>query len=662
METTFASFWLSRAALVAMALYLYSAVRIWGMAPGIRANRLAALLCFDLAAWALFATVSYSTADPGLTVALSRAFSWTWPMFPVLGLHLVLEATDPDHTKKRRWRRPVLVATYSGAILCYLLLAGPLLRGAVHRAGYWSVDIAPGAGFWFFSIFYLVVSCVTLVLEFMGWKDGRTRRERTRMGILFVTHAVALAGGFTNDTVLASLGFAVPKVGILWAVVWAVGLHITMDRYGFLSPFSPRVAGLLMDRFVERSMDGIVVCDDEGTILYWNRPLAGMTGIPASDALGHSLVATGLVPSGTAASTASGNGGWRGLYEYEFRRHDGETRYLHISRFVIPGDDGDVHAMILRDMTADRLATRNAMENLASQSRSQKMEALGSLAGGIAHDFNNTLGGIVGALSLIRARHETEGPGADISREIDVIDRSSRRAAASVRELLTFAADVPVRKEPYSIADAIRSVASLAGKALSPSVRLKLDALDESAMTVGDQPQAEQMLLNLVINAEHAMTIMLPPDRSQGGDIVISLRAGHPGHDRAGMNLPAQTDRYWCVAVSDEGIGIDPATLTRIFNPYYTTKGADRGSGLGLAMAQLIAEQHGGCIQVDSTPGEGSVFRVWLPAVPDDVTHPVAPAAPDYATRSIAPPTSGLAGQVGSATVAGATVPGEEPA
>jgi PAS domain-containing protein len=148
----------------------------------------------------------------------------------------------------------------------------------------------PGLGYSAFSAFYLLLNLAAIVLVARSWHVSTTDKERARLGIIVVTHAVALFGGFTTDTILEALGVDFPKVGVLWASVWAIGLNIAMERFGFMAPFSPRDTGLLMDGFIERSMDGIVVSDSRGRVMYWNKPLEEMTGITAGQALGESLL------------------------------------------------------------------------------------------------------------------------------------------------------------------------------------------------------------------------------------------------------------------------------------------------------------------------------------------------------------------------------------
>jgi len=629
MHESFASFWLSRVAIVALVIYIYSAVRLWRMAPGVLANRLASVLCLDLAVWSLQAAISYAADNPGLTVLLSKAMSWSWPFFAAIAFNFALELSPGWKKMNRPLRITVVSVLYASAVLFYYLLAGPLLRGAVRRAGYWSVDIIPGPGYSAFSAYYLILNLVSIFLVARTWHLSKRHQERARLGIIVVTHIIALFGGFTTDTILEALGIDFPKVGVLWASVWAIGLNVAMERYGFLAPLSPHDTGLLMDGFIERSMDGIVVSDARGKVIYWNKPLEEMTGLKAEETVGELLwrLQKTLAPAGKPEESIvdavyrplqDSKGTATKLVEFEILHRNGQARWLQTSAFTIPNYEGDILAFILRDVTRERATAEEALERLRRQSHAQKMEALGSLAGGIAHDFNNTLGGIVGAVSLIEAKTENAAPDqpADISRELAVISRSVQRAASSVRGLMSFTVSAPQKHEPFRLDESVRHVAELAVRTMDRAITIRMTDIPQDALVVGDAPQVEQLILNLVINAGHAMTIMRPSGEVRGGIITLSLHSSRrEAEPETGLSSPKQARcTYWALAVSDEGVGMDEKTLASAFDPFFTTKDADQGSGLGLSMVHLIARQHGGFVEAESRPGEGSTFTVYLPA------------------------------------------------
>lgn len=189
---------------------------------------------------------------------------------------------------------------------------------------------------------------------------------------------------------------------------------------------------------------------------------------------------------------------------------------------------------------------------------------------------------------------------------------------------MAFAKDIPQRSGAFRLGEAAMRVAELARRSMGPPVRIETDGLEAEAWVRGDPLQIEQLILNLVINAEHALTIMRPPGQERGGTIRVSLRSEDSGRDEGQA-------AYWALTVRDDGVGMDEATAAKVFDPFYTTKGPEQGSGLGLAMAQLIAKQHGGYLGLTSEPGEGSAFTLYLP---EDGEAKPRPSAGDGAAAS----------------------------
>jgi PAS domain S-box-containing protein len=232
--------------------------------------------------------------------------------------------------------------------------------------------------------------------------------------------------------------------------------------------------------------------------------------------------------------------------------------------------------------------------------QTQRLESLGLLAGGIAHDFNNLITGILGNASLALDRL----PPADPARHFlqDVI-AASHQTAELTRQLLAFAGKGRFVIESLDLATAVPGIVSLVRSSIPPRVELQLDLAP--APIEGDASQIRQLVMNLVINGSEA----IGPDRS--GTVLIQSHVEEIDEYSAGTTeVPA--GKYACLVVRDTGCGMDQATLSRIFEPFFTTKVS--GRGLGLAAVLGIVHGHRGMMNVDSTPGLGTTFRVWLPA------------------------------------------------
>ncbi|TCP63432.1 two-component system cell cycle sensor histidine kinase/response regulator CckA [Rhodovulum bhavnagarense] len=245
-----------------------------------------------------------------------------------------------------------------------------------------------------------------------------------------------------------------------------------------------------------------------------------------------------------------------------------------------------------------------AMKSLEAQfAQSQKTQAIGQLAGGIAHDFNNLLTAISGHCDLLMLRHDAGDP--DYG-DLVQIHQNANRAASLVGQLLAFSRKQTLRPEVLDLRDTLGELGHLLDRLVGERVRLRMRHAPDLPPVRADKRQLEQVVMNLVVNARDAM-----PD---GGIIRLETEFLH-------LSAPERRDRaevppgaYAVIHVSDDGLGIAPDKLSKIFEPFYTTKRTGEGTGLGLSTAYGIIKQTGGFIFVESVPGQGSCFSVYLPA------------------------------------------------
>jgi PAS domain S-box-containing protein len=237
---------------------------------------------------------------------------------------------------------------------------------------------------------------------------------------------------------------------------------------------------------------------------------------------------------------------------------------------------------------------------LESQLReAAKLQAIGTLAGGIAHDFNNILTGIFNGVDLARTEL---GPTHAVEPHLERVMQSARRARNLVQQILTFSRRTEHQRIPVSLATAVREAAQFLRATMPATVRL--DWRSDEALTVHCDPtQLHQVLINLGTNAAYAM-------RDAGGTLMIEAARV----TLTGEGVPLPSGDYARLTVSDTGEGMDETTLHRIFEPFYTTKPAGEGTGLGLAVVHGIVKSHGGAITVESAPQRGTQFHVFLPA------------------------------------------------
>lgn len=267
------------------------------------------------------------------------------------------------------------------------------------------------------------------------------------------------------------------------------------------------------------------------------------------------------------------------------------------------GDSDEILGIVevARDVTENR-----KLEDQLRQS--QKMDAIGHLAGGIAHDFNNLLQIILGYTETIEL--ERKQAGGDLVAVNQVLSAASK-AAALTQQLLAFGRRQVLQAKPEDIGNIIGSTLTMIERLIEGNIQVKFERAEESLIVNADANQLEQVIINLCVNSRDAM-----PD---GGELNISVFKALP------ENLPDELRRgdnsieYVQISVRDTGVGIEPHVLTNIFEPFFSTKEKHKGTGLGLATAYGIVQQHSGAIKVSSAPGEGAQFCVFLPLIYDEV-------------------------------------------
>jgi two-component system cell cycle sensor histidine kinase/response regulator CckA len=242
--------------------------------------------------------------------------------------------------------------------------------------------------------------------------------------------------------------------------------------------------------------------------------------------------------------------------------------------------------------------------NLEEQLRqSQKMESVGQLAAGVAHDFNNILTIIQGHTGLLLSNASFPREVIDSMNQVSV---AAGRAANLTRQLLTFSRKQIMQPQRLDLNEVISNVAKMLHRLLGEHIAMQFNYSPNLPAINADAGMIEQVIVNLAVNARDAMP--------KGGSLTISARPLDIDKTYASQHPDARAGRFVCLSVSDTGCGIDPATLSRIFEPFFTTKEVGKGTGLGLATVYGIVKQHAGWIEVDSKVGQGTVFKIFLPA------------------------------------------------
>lgn len=445
-----------------------------------------------------------------------------------------------------------------------------------------------------------------------------------------IAHQIRL----TQLSAAALLGIA------LAAIAWLMRRIVALNR-SLAADNTARRAAEQAARSSEKDLqitldsigDGVIATDTDDCITRINPVASQLTGWSAADAFGQPLHEVFHLLDVTTEQRLH-----RSLREMIARStalpadhtdpvliaRDGTRRRITESAAPIRDTDGELRGAVLvfRDITEKNL--------LAEQVRqAQRLEPVGQLAAGVAHDFNNLLQAIRGNLAL--ARDPVSTP-AEQTEFLDNIERSSKRAAELTGQLLAFGRRQTLRKVVHDLNLLASDLLRLLNRVIGANIEVSFTPHQSPALALTDRSQIDQIMLNLCVNARDAMP--------EGGKLHLGITQVTL-NETSSAALGGRPGKYYRLTVSDTGTGMDETVRRRIFEPFYTTKDVGRGTGLGLAVALGVVQQHQGFIQVESAPGQGSAFHVFLPAAPLGELEAI-PHSGTVTTKPPAVPTVGV--------------------
>jgi len=372
-------------------------------------------------------------------------------------------------------------------------------------------------------------------------------------------------------------------------------------------------------RIVETACEGIWTIDAHDLTTFVNGRMAEMLGYVPEEMMGRSLF--DFLDEEGRLNARKGlqkrREGHEGHYDLSFVRKDGSHLWAFLSTAPILDPAGRYEGSLA--MIAD-ISDRKHLEQRVRHA--QKMEAIGRLAGGIAHDFNNLLSVVLSYSSLLLADLRPEDP---MHSDLEEIQTAGERARNLTRQLLTFSRQQVAQPEVLDLNQVMAGM----DRMLRRLIREDLELITIPGPNLGtiraDRGQLEQIVMNLVLNARDAI--------AEGGRITIETARVELDQAFARDHLGVTPGPYVLLSIADNGSGMDQATRSRIFEPYFTTKGNGRGTGLGLSTVYGIVQQCGGSIWVDSQPGKGTMFRIYLPEAQKELPLEAARSVPEPALR-----------------------------
>ncbi len=357
---------------------------------------------------------------------------------------------------------------------------------------------------------------------------------------------------------------------------------------------------LLLTTAIEQAGEIIIITDKDGAIQYVNPAFEATTGYSAKEVVGKN---TGFLKSGRhdndyyrdVLQTLLRGEVWRG--NFINKKKDGTIYEETATVSPIKDETGRIvnYVSVSRDVTRELTLQKQLLQ-------AQKMEAVGTLAGGIAHDFNNLLQAILGYSDLLLMNKGEQDPD---RKKLEAIIHAARDGADLVSRILTFGRKGESKFRPIDLNHEVRRVEKLLRRALPKMIGIDLALAEDLRIIDADPAQIEQVLLNLGVNAQHAMP--------NGGQFLIETSNVSLSDEYVSVHLGAKPGKYVLLTVSDTGAGMRPEVLDRVFEPFFTTKTDGEGTGLGLSMVHGIVSQHGGYVRCYSEPGKGTSFKIYFP-------------------------------------------------
>lgn len=369
---------------------------------------------------------------------------------------------------------------------------------------------------------------------------------------------------------------------------------------------------------LESITDGFIGFDRDFRFTYMNNEAEKTLGQSRDTLLGRNYWEAFPAMVGTEVERffrqvmASGTGGelpgelHGELHYWLAAQEPGRGKWIALKAY--PAEDGGISAYF-RDITVEMRLEKELRQ-------AQKMEAIGTLAGGIAHDFNNILAIILGFTEMAMANLPESDP---VRENLQRVMAAGSRATDLVKQILTFSRSTEHQKSPVEFAVFLKEALKLMRPLLPTTIEIRSDiaVAANRTLVMMDPTEIHQVLINLCTNAAHAMG-------EKGGTLSVGVSEFVADAVLASRHPDLRPGDYVCLAVTDTGCGMEPSLLERIFDPYFTTKEIEAGTGLGLSVVRGIVKGHDGAISVSSEPGKGTTFKVFLPRI----TRSASPAAP----------------------------------
>jgi PAS domain S-box-containing protein len=585
-------------------VYVYLAVYILIKNPKALLNRIcvAFLLCFSL--WSFSFVVLH---HPFCTKHLAKLFvnisSIGWCSFSSFFLWFILAFTGKKKILKQKWFYVLLFGI--PLVLIYQQWNGFIFVDYIKEYYGWKGIYGKSIWPYLFFSYYLSFMIAGLYLNFDFVRKAPNAVLKKQASIIFFTIVVVLVLGTVTDVILTLANIhIIPNIADTFMLIWSFAVVYAIARYKFLI-ITPATAA---DNILSTMYDSLILSNMEGEIITVNKAAAELSEYKPDELEGKPLDIL-------FKSEALTNGLFkRTVNQADFKNKDlifktrqGKEVPILLSASILRDETGNPAGIVC---VAKDISERKKLEEEIFKGK--KLESIGILAGGIAHDFNNLFTIIVGNLTMAR---EEISPGEKSHKLLLKAEQTSLKAADLARKFITFSPGGWLRKEKVRLDQVLQDARDSESLKVNKNVIYDIDIPNDLLPIYGDQAQLTQVMKNLFLNAAAAIEAMPEPQRGK-----ISVRAENVSREdvKNGENttILLKKGKYVKIIIQDNGIGISLGNIEKIFDPYFTTrdKTNQKGMGLGLTLCYTIIKKHNGHIAVESEPGKGTIFTLYLPA------------------------------------------------
>lgn len=488
-----------------------------------------------------------------------------------------------------------------GIITIVTIVSGPIAGLVVVAVSIIAKSLQGGVDSWF--VFFSAL--FPYVLSILFQRILKSKKSKTIYSLLYFAAAYIFLGFsflasliFTNGEIIRQFILENPVVMLIIYpfALFSLGFIYTREKKMVSENENLKMYGMAFDN----SSWGITILNGS-QIQYCNRAFAEMHDYSIDDLISKPL--TKVIPEDYYVDTlkaikVSDETGHITIESYS-QKKDGTTFPTQVNVSSIKNRKGKIQFRIIYaiDIT-DKIMLKQQMH------QSEKLSSIGQLAGGIAHDFNNQLVGIIGYSEIMKSMITDN----KLDKYLDNILLCAQRSSDLTKQLLTFSKKIPRRVKSVDVNKLLKEVINIASRSIDRKITIVSNLKDKECLVNGDSSRLQNLFLNLVLNSRDAMS-------ENGGTLSISSRWVARSEEILEEGLDVIVGGvYLEVIVEDEGIGIPQELITKIFEPFYTTKKDGRGTGMGLSTVSNTIDAHGGFIEVDSQVGVGTMFKVFLPS------------------------------------------------